>query len=59
MPRVLTTCPETQAVVSTVLRLQPAAFANLSGGRAFRCAACGSIHQWDKDKAWLEETAAA
>jgi len=58
MPRVLTKCPETDTVVSTVLRLQPTAFANLSGGRAFRCAACGGIHQWEKDAAWLEETAA-
>ena len=52
--RVLITCPETGAVVETVLRLRPSAFEALQGEYSFRCTRCGRVHSWTKEEAWLE-----
>lgn len=54
--RILITCPATGAVVSTVLRLRPAAFEILSGEYSFRCERCGQIHSWSRADAWIEPT---
>ena len=52
--RVLITCPDTGAVVETVLRLRPSAFEALQGEYSFRCVRCGHVHAWRKEQAWLE-----
>ena len=52
--RVVIKCPNTGLVVSTVLRLRPAAFEALAGEHRFRCERCGQIHVWSRGDAWLE-----
>ncbi|HEY3798894.1 MAG TPA: hypothetical protein VGL58_11125 [Caulobacteraceae bacterium] len=55
--RVVIKCPTTGQVVSTVMRLRPAAFEALAGSHAFRCDRCGQIHHWRREDAWLEDAA--
>ena len=52
--RVVIRCPNTGAVVSTVLRLRPAAFEALDGEHSFRCERCAQVHRWARQDAWLE-----
>jgi hypothetical protein len=35
-------------------RMRPASFEAMSGRYSFRCAACGEVHHWRKEDAWLE-----
>ena len=50
-------CPETDRVVPTVLRMTKPNFEALTGEHAFRCPSCGHIHRWNKQDAWVEESA--
>jgi hypothetical protein len=54
MQRVLISCPSQGRPVSTVQRMRPAAFEAMVGRYSFRCGACGEIHHWRKEDAWLE-----
>ena len=56
MQRVLISCPSLGRAVSTVQRMRPAGFEAMSGRYSFRCA-CGDIHHWRKEDAWLEAPA--
>lgn len=57
MQRVLISCPSLGRAVSTVHRMRPAGFEAMSGRYSFRCEACGEIHHWRKEDAWLEKPA--
>jgi hypothetical protein len=54
MQRVLITCPSQGRPVSTVQRMRQAAFETMAGRVSFRCSACGEVHHWRKEDAWLE-----
>ncbi len=53
--RVMTHCPNQVQPVFTGHRMRPAEKDAVAGSRAFRCAACGEIHNWGADTAWCEE----
>ena len=55
MARIMTKCPTTDRDVSTVYRMSRDQLDALEGEFAFRCAACGEIHHWRRDAAWVEE----
>jgi hypothetical protein len=59
MHRVLMSCPADGRTVSTVQRMRPAGFEAMTGRFSFRCAACGDIHHWRKEDAWLEPATGA
>ncbi len=46
-------CPTRDAPVSTGHRMRAKEFAALTGPRSFRCSACGEIHTWTIETAWL------
>ena len=56
MHRVLISCPSSGRSVPTMHRMRPAAFEAINGRYSFRCA-CGDIHHWRKEDAWLEKPA--
>lgn len=58
MRRVMISCPSLGRPVPTIQRMRPEAFATIGGRFAFRCA-CGDIHHWRKEDAWLESAAVA
>ncbi|HEY2661340.1 MAG TPA: hypothetical protein VGI79_16585 [Caulobacteraceae bacterium] len=51
---ILFTCEIKGGPVLTGHRMRPAEFAAITGPRSFRCAACGEIHTWTTDTAWLQ-----
>jgi hypothetical protein len=55
MARVLTTCPTEGRAVPTGHRMTPAQLDAAKLQYAFRCAACGEVHQWTCKDAWVEE----
>ena len=55
----MTQCPNTGRTVFTCQRMKPQEFETLSQEMGFRCAVCGEIHKWDKERAWLEPPAEA
>lgn len=57
MQRVLISCPSLGRAVPTVQRMRPSDFEAIGGRYSFRCAACGGIHHWRKEDAWLENAA--
>ena len=54
MPRVLVKCPVDGKVVPTGYRMNQAKLDVAEGNYAFRCSACGTIHQWVRTEAWVE-----
>jgi hypothetical protein len=59
MPRIMTTCPDTNQEVPTGLTT-PSPEALAAGppdGAAFRCSECGRAHAWLKQEAWAEGSA--
>ena len=46
-------CPA-KGPVFTGHKMRPAEFDGLQGPRAFRCAACGNVHTWTVETAWLQ-----
>lgn len=56
MASVMVKCPITGKEVPTGVDMDKFSFqtARMSGN-SFRCRACGQMHTWDKDQAWLEE----
>ena len=54
MARVLTKCPKSGASVPTGHHMTDTQFAAASAKYAFRCSACGEIHQWVRADAWVE-----
>ena len=53
MGQVLTHCPESERKVSTGLWMTPAQLQAMSATHAFRCSACGKIHHWVAQDAWV------
>jgi hypothetical protein len=53
MGQVLTKCPETDRKVSTGLWMTQPQLQALTTRHAFRCSACGKIHQWVAADAWV------
>ena len=54
MALIMTTCPATNAPVSTSQHVAPHAFAQTPfPNAAFRCPACGQVHRWLKEDAWV------
>ncbi len=51
---VLFTCEVKGSSVPTGHRMRPAEFAAIAGPRFFRCGACGEIHSWTCNTAWLQ-----
>lgn len=56
MPRILTTCPSTGAIVPTGHRTKSIDIAAMEGSRTFRCPTCQEVHHWTADQAVVEET---
>ena len=56
MARVLVQCPVRERPAPTGYWMNPTQFAAAGARYAFRCAACGEIHQWMREDAWLEGT---
>jgi hypothetical protein len=54
MARVLTHCPTDGRTVPTGHRMTDTQLAATQARYAFRCSACGGIHQWTRIDAWLE-----
>ena len=54
MARVLVKCPVTERPVPTGFRMTEAKLEVAEAKYAFRCAACGTIHQWVRSDAWIE-----
>ncbi|HSV04434.1 MAG TPA: hypothetical protein VLI41_14660 [Phenylobacterium sp.] len=54
MPRILTTCPNTGALVSTGQRTPELKLAAMTLPHAFRCSACGQPHSWTAAQAIVE-----
>jgi predicted RNA-binding Zn-ribbon protein involved in translation (DUF1610 family) len=54
----MTNCPTADQEVATRLRMNASEFEALDTARAFRCEACGEVHHWRKEEAWLEPVAA-
>ena len=52
--RVLIKCPATERTVPTGFRMTEAKLELSDARYAFRCAACGSVHQWVRSDAWIE-----
>jgi hypothetical protein len=57
MARVLTRCPTQGSIVPTGHRMTEAQLTAAQARYAFRCSACGYIHQWTRPDAWLEASA--
>jgi hypothetical protein len=53
MAQVMTRCPENDRKVSTGLWMTHAQLQALTTSHAFRCAACGKVHQWVAADAWV------
>ena len=53
MGQVLTRCAETDRKVSTGLWMTPAQLQALTASHAFRCSACGKVHNWVAADAWV------
>jgi hypothetical protein len=53
MGQVLTRCAETDRKVSTGLWMTPAQLQALTASHAFRCSACGKVHNWVASDAWV------
>ena len=53
MPRIMINCPSGAGSVPTGYRTSDIDPATWSHTRAFRCA-CGLVHQWNEDLAWVE-----
>ena len=53
MPRVMTRCPETGAIVPTQLDMTAQALAALRGARAVYCRVCRAGHIAEPDQLWL------
>lgn len=53
MPRVMTLCPSGLGPVPTGYRTGDLDLSMRSHRRSFRCA-CGEIHSWCEDMAWVE-----
>ena len=54
MPRVLVNCPRQERVVHTGQRMTAAKLEVDNTRYGFRCSACGEIHHWVREEAWLE-----
>ncbi len=54
---VMFTCEAKAGPVKTGHRMRATEFANLTGPRSFRCEACGQIHTWTTETAWLSGAA--
>ncbi len=46
-------CEVKDGPVPTGHRMRATEFAAVSGPRSFRCTACGQIHTWTTETAWL------
>lgn len=55
MPRILISCPNTGEEVPTGHRTPSLHLSEIVEKRAFRCAACGKIHDWVGRDAWEEQ----
>jgi len=58
MARIMITCPDGRGAVPTGYRTSDIDLTTRSHTRSFRCA-CGQIHSWSEDAAWVEEGLAA
>jgi len=56
MPRILTTCPTTRAVVPTGLRTSALDIATMRDSRQFSCPTCHEVHSWTAQDAIVEKT---
>lgn len=55
MPKVLTRCPNTSAVVPTRLVIDAGSFRSIAvSGHSLDCPACGQTHVWEQGLAWVE-----
>ena len=50
---VMIICEAKDGPVRTGHRMRAREFAALTGARSFRCEACGEIHTWTTETAWL------
>lgn len=56
MATVMVKCPKTGQAVSTGIGMSKEAFATTTMERnSFRCSACGGLHTWSKNDAFLQE----
>lgn len=54
MPKVLTLCPRTFAVVPTNLTMDLGTFGAIRfGGFTLQCPACGDHHEWGQEESWV------
>jgi ribosomal protein L37E len=59
MAAILITCPATLAAVHTGQHSMASKFGSEAfHGASFRCSACGAIHAWHKEDAWIAGSAA-
>ena len=56
MPRILTTCPTSGAIVPTGHRTSGLDIATMDAPRSFRCPTCQEVHTWNADEAMVEDT---
>jgi hypothetical protein len=54
MPRIMTTCPTTKALVPTGQRSPGFNLTTMGEGHAFRCPVCHEPHVWRAQDAWIE-----
>ena len=60
MPQILIRCPQFGRSVPTGLVTEKIKFESLSGIQfALLCPACGRIHRWKRQNAWIEGKAAS
>ncbi len=56
MPRIMIKCPKNNKPVSTGMEKDADEFETFSSeGNSFDCPACGDMHSWEKNDAFLEE----
>ncbi len=56
MPRIMTTCPETGAIVPTGHRTPEMKLGEGAATHSFRCPVCTHVHEWLESDAHVEKT---
>lgn len=56
MPRIMTTCPTTGAIVPTGHRSPEIKLEEGEASRSFRCPVCSEVHSWQPKDAKVEST---